>query len=87
MFIYFLRGIETECERGRGRRKGRQNSQQPPGSEQAVSTEPDAGRELTNCEIMTLAKVGRSTNWATQAPQDFFLTLTLNDSETRKLQK
>ena len=34
-----------------------------------VSTESDAGLELTNCEIMTWAKVGCSTDWATQAPQ------------------
>ena len=35
----------------------------------AVSTEPDAGLELSQSrEIMTWAKVGRSTNWATQAP-------------------
>ena len=35
----------------------------------AVSTEPNAGLELTNCEIMTWAEVGRSTNWAIQVPQ------------------
>ena len=35
----------------------------------AVSTEPAAGLELTNHEIMTWAKVGHSTDWATQAPQ------------------
>ena len=29
---------------------------------QAVSTEPDAGLELTNCEIMTWAEVGRLTD-------------------------
>ena len=34
----------------------------------AVTIEPDAGLELTNREIMTLAEVGRSTDWATQAP-------------------
>ena len=34
-----------------------------------VSTEPDVGLELTNREIMTWAEVGRSTNWAIQAPQ------------------
>ena len=34
----------------------------------AVSTEPNAGLELTNCKIMTWAEVGRSTDWATQAP-------------------
>ena len=35
----------------------------------AVSTEPHAGLELTSCEIMTWAEVGRPTDWATQAPQ------------------
>ena len=33
------------------------------------STEPDAGLELTDREIMTWAEVGRPTDWATQAPQ------------------
>ena len=36
------------------------------------STEPDAGLELTDCEIMTWAKVGRSTDWATQVPLTSF---------------
>ena len=35
----------------------------------AVSTEPDAGLELTNCEIVTWAEVWRPTDWATQVPQ------------------
>ena len=34
----------------------------------AVSTEPNVGLKLRNCEIMTWAEVGRSTDWATQAP-------------------
>ena len=34
----------------------------------AVSTEPDTGLELTDCEIVTWAEVDRSTNWATQVP-------------------
>ena len=37
----------------------------------AVSTEPDAGLELTDREIITWAEVGRSTDWATQAPLNF----------------
>ena len=37
----------------------------------AVSTEPDMGLELTSCEIMTWAEVGRSTDWATQAPHKY----------------
>ena len=36
----------------------------------AVSTQPDAGLELTDHEIMTRAKVGQLTNRATQAPRD-----------------
>ena len=38
----------------------------------AISTEPDAGLQLTDCEIMTLAKVGRLNDWATQAPHLYF---------------
>ena len=34
----------------------------------AISTEPDAGLELTSREIMTWAEVGCLTNWATQVP-------------------
>ena len=36
----------------------------------AVSTEPDTGLELINCEIMTWAEVGCLTDWATQASRD-----------------
>ena len=35
----------------------------------AVSTEPDAGLELTDREIVTRAQVGRLTDRAAQAPQ------------------
>ena len=35
------------------REKETQNLKQAAGSEQAVSTEPDAGLEPTNCETMT----------------------------------
>ena len=38
----------------------------------AVRTEPDAGLELTDREIMTWAEVGRSSDWATQVPPQFF---------------
>ena len=41
----------------------------------AVSTEPDAGLQLMDCEIMTWAEVRRPTVWATQVPHPmFFLT-------------
>ena len=39
----------------------------------AVSTEPDAGLELTDREIMTRAEVGRLTYCATQAPHFIYL--------------
>ena len=38
----------------------------------AVRTEPDAELELTNHEIMTWAKVGCLTDWATQMPHIWF---------------
>ena len=54
MFIYFSeREGDTEFEAGFRLR--------------AVGTQPDVGLELTECEIMTWAKVGRSTDWVTQA--------------------
>ena len=71
MFIYFR---ETERDRAwteEGQREG--DTECEAGSRLwAVSTEPDVGLELTNCEIMTWALVGRSTDWATQAPLKFF---------------
>ena len=71
MFIYFW-------ERGRDRGMSRVEEGQREGDTEseagsrlwAVSTEHDMGLELTDCEIMTWAKVGRSTNWATQVPQE-----------------
>ena len=36
-----------------------------------VSTEPDAGLELTSREIMTWAEVRSSTDWATQEPRKY----------------
>ena len=42
--------------RGSGRERGRERI---PGRLHTVSTEPDTGLKLTNCEIMTGAKVGR----------------------------
>ena len=53
---------------GEGQREREtQSPKQAPGSE--LSAEPDVGLELTDCEIMTWAKAGRLTDWATQAPQ------------------
>ena len=52
----FLGQRETEHERGRGRERGRQNRKQAPGSEPAISLEPDAWLELTDREIVTWLK-------------------------------
>ena len=41
----------------------------------AVSTEPDAGLELMDREIMTWAEVGHLTDWATQAPLILFFNI------------
>ena len=70
MFIYFW---ETDrAWEGEGQREREVDTESEAGSRLwAVSTEPDAGLELTNREIMTWAKAGRLTDWATQAPQNF----------------
>ena len=54
-FYLFLRNRVRQKVNGEGaeREKQTQNLKQAPGSEQEVSTEPDAGLEPTNCEIMT----------------------------------
>ena len=43
----------------------------------AVSTEPDAGLELTDRELITWAEVGRLTDQATQAPLKKFCNVSL----------
>ena len=69
MFILERERARERVWVGEGQKeKETQNLKQAPGSEQAVSTEPNAGLELTNCEFMAWAKVGRFTDWATQAP-------------------
>ena len=54
MFIYpisfFFRGRETEHEQGRGRERGRHRIRS---RLQAVGTEPAAGLEHANCEVVT----------------------------------
>ena len=42
--------------RGGSEREGNTESEQAPGSELSVSTEPDAGLELTDREIVTWLK-------------------------------
>ena len=68
MFIQFW---ET-ASRGEAEREREGDTESRAGSKlRVVSTQPDTGLELTNCEIMTWAEVRYPTDWATQAPPDF----------------
>ena len=68
-FIYFWETERGRAWAGEGQKEREiQNLKQAPGSELFVSPELDAGLELTSCETMTWAEVGRSANWATQVP-------------------
>ena len=77
-FIFFLKKILMfifESEKDKSVRWGGTEWEGDTDSEAgsrlwAVSTEPDMGLRLANGEIMTWAKVERSTDWATQAPLD-----------------
>ena len=67
VFIYFWERARQSSSRGGAEREG--DPEYEAGSRLwAVSTKPDAGLELTNCEIMTWVKVRRLTDWANQAP-------------------
>ena len=75
MFIYFEREREhVPVEEGQ-----REEDTEPKAGFRlrAVSTEPDTRVELTNHQIMTWAEVERSTDWATQAPQEIEIFLEL----------
>ena len=63
----FLKGRERQSTNG-GRSEREGDTETEAGSRLwAISTEPEAGLELTDHEIMTWAKVGLLTDWATQA--------------------
>ena len=67
VFIYFWDRKGQSMGRGGAEMEG--DTESKAGSRlQAVCTEPDAGLELTNQNVMTRAEVGYLTNWATQAP-------------------
>ena len=67
-FIYFWDRERQSMNGGGAEREG--DTELEAGSRLwAISPEPDAGLELTVREIVTWAEVGRSTDWATQAPQ------------------
>ena len=67
MFYLFLREERDSVSRG-GTEREEDTESEAGSSLWAISTEPDVGLEPTNCEIMTWAKVGCLTDWATQAP-------------------
>ena len=69
MFIYFWDRDRQSMKRGEGQREREGDTESEAGSRLwAVSTEPDAGLELTDLDIMTWAEVGRLTDWAIQVP-------------------
>ena len=51
--MFILRGRKTACEWERGKERQGDTESEAVSRLQAVSTEPDAGLELTNCEIVT----------------------------------
>ena len=67
VFIYFW---ERQRQNASGLGSEREGDTESEGGSRlrAVSTEPEEGFELMNCEIMPWAEVGSSTDWATQAP-------------------
>ena len=58
----FISETETEHEQGRSRERRGDTECEAGSRHRAVSTEPDVGLELTRCEIMTQAEVGRLTD-------------------------
>ena len=69
VFIYFWDRERQSMSRGGAGREREEDTEPEVGSRLwAVSTEPDAGLELTDYEIITWAEVRRSSDWATQAP-------------------
>ena len=69
MFIYsWERDRERQSVSGGGSEREGDTESEVGSRLWAVSTEPDAGLKLTNCEIVTWAEVGRLTDWVTQVP-------------------
>ena len=59
--LFILKDRETEHLSGGGAERERER-QRIPSRVYAAGTESDVGLELTNCEILTRAEVGRSTD-------------------------
>ena len=74
MFIYFW---ERQGQNASGLGAERQGDTESEAGSRlwAVSTEPDAGLELTNLEIMTSAEVGWTLNWRSHPGAPFWYIL------------
>ena len=64
-FLFIFEREKDRAQQGRGREREREREREDTESQagsklRAVSTEPGAGLELTDCEIMTWAKAGHS---------------------------
>ena len=64
----FLRDRERQSMSRGGGERDRERESEAGSRLRAVSTEPNTGLELTNCETTTRAEVGRSADGATQTP-------------------
>ena len=71
MFFFWER--DRQSESGEGTEKEGDTESEAGSSLWAVSTEPDEGLKPMSHEIMTWAEVRHLTDWATQAPQEYFL--------------
>ena len=67
LFIFERQG-EAEGKQGRGREREGDTESEAGSRFWAITTEPDAGLELMNCDSITWPEVRCSTDWATQAP-------------------
>ena len=72
MFYYLFFERQRESTRQGGAEREGDTESEAGSRLWVVSTEPDVGLELTDCEIMTWAEGRRPTNCATQAPHVVF---------------
>ena len=62
LYLFILREKASTSGGGTERKREKERRERIPSRPYAVSTEPDAGLELMNCEIMTCVEVGRFAN-------------------------
>ena len=71
MFI-FERQRQSKSGGGAEREGETQNPKQVPGSELSAQSPTRGSNSLTDLEVMTRAKAGHLTDWATQAPRSLY---------------